>query len=79
MAGNKEAYVGIDAAKLRNAIAIAEAGRDGEVRYLDEVDASLSSMRRVVARLADRYERLHFCPENEGGSRRRERVKRHAA
>jgi len=31
VAGNKEAYVGIDAAKLRNAIAIAEAGRDGEV------------------------------------------------
>ena len=63
MAEDKEAYIGIDAAKLRNAIAIAEAGRGGEVRYLGEVDASLSSMRRVVAKLADRYERLHFCYE----------------
>ena len=66
MTGNKEAYIGIDAAKLRNAIAVAEAGRDGEVRYgryLGEVDASLSSMRRVVAKLASRYERLHLCYE----------------
>jgi transposase len=61
VAEDKEAYIGIDAAKLRNAIAIAEAGRGGEVRYLGEVDASLSSMRRVVAKLADRYERVHFC------------------
>jgi hypothetical protein len=29
-----EAFVGIDAAKLRTAVAIAEEGRDGEVRYL---------------------------------------------
>jgi transposase len=63
VAEDKEAYIGIDAAKLRNAIAIAEAGRGGEVRYLGEVDASLSSMRRVVAKLADRYGRLHFCYE----------------
>src|SRR5215204_163274 len=34
-----EAFVGIDAAKARNAIAVAEGGRGGEVRYLGEVDA----------------------------------------
>jgi len=31
MAEVKEAFVGIDVAKLRNAVAVADAGRDGEV------------------------------------------------
>jgi len=59
----KEAYIGIDVAKLRNAVAIAEAGREGEIRYLGEVDASPESMRRLVGKLASKYERLHFCYE----------------
>ncbi len=42
MGQSTEAFVGIDAAKKRNAIAVAEAGRDGEVRYWGEVDASPS-------------------------------------
>jgi transposase len=58
-----EAFVGIDAAKSRNAIAIAEAGRAGEIRYLGEVDATPQSMRKVVARLAAKYQRLYFCYE----------------
>ena len=28
-----EAFVGIDAAKARNVVVVAEGGRDGEVRY----------------------------------------------
>ena len=35
-----EAFIGIDVAKIRNAIAVAEAGREGEVRYISEVDAA---------------------------------------
>ena len=31
-------YVALDTSKLRNAVAIAEEGRDGEVRYLGEID-----------------------------------------
>jgi transposase len=56
-----EAFVGIDAAKARNAIAVAEGGRGGEVRYLGEVDAAEPGMRRVVARIAAKYDRVHFC------------------
>src|SRR5687768_1661623 len=56
-----EAFVGIDAAKARNAIAVAEGGRGGEVRYLGEVDASEQGMRRLVARLAAKHDRVHFC------------------
>ena len=58
-----EAFVGIDAAKARDAIAVAEGGRGGEVRYLGEVDASEQGMRRVVARIAAKYDRVHFCYE----------------
>src|SRR5918997_2484702 len=48
---------------VRNAVAIADAGRDGEVRFYGEVDASPESMRRLAARLAGRYQHLHFCYE----------------
>jgi transposase len=63
VAEDKEAFIGIDVAKLRNAVAIADAGREGEVRFYGEVDASPESMRRLAAKLAGRYQRLHFCYE----------------
>jgi transposase len=60
---HSEAFIGIDTAKLRNAVAIAEAGRRGEVRYLGEVDSSEAATRKLVAKLAAKYERLSFCYE----------------
>lgn len=50
-------------AKLRNAVAIADAGREGEVRFFGEVDASATNMRRVIGRIASRFGRVHFCYE----------------
>ena len=61
--GEREAFVGIDAAKLRNAIAIAEGGRSGEIRYLGEVDASETNMARVIRQIAAKYDAVHFCYE----------------
>jgi len=61
MAEDKEAFIGIDVAKLRHAVAIADAGRDGEVRFYGEADASPASMRRLAAKLAGKYQHLHFC------------------
>ena len=58
-----EVFVGIDVAKARNAVAIADGERGGEVRYLGEVDASEESMRRLVKRIAAKHERVHFCYE----------------
>lgn len=53
VADYREAFVGIDVAKLRNAIAIADSGREGEVRFFGEVDASdgvlLSQRAKLVA------------------------------
>src|SRR3954453_195943 len=64
MAETREAFVGIDVAKLRNAVAVADAGRDGEVRFYGEVDASPERMRRLAAQLAGKHERLRFCYED---------------
>ena len=55
MGHHSEAFIGIDTAKLRNAVAIAEAGRRGEVRYLGEVDTSEAATRKLVAKLAAKY------------------------
>jgi transposase len=57
------AFIGIDVAKSKNAIAVAEAGRDGEVRFFGEVDASQVSMRRVLQRVASKFDAAHFCYE----------------
>src|ERR1700748_43669 len=63
MAVPKEVFVGIDVAKLRNAVAIAEAGRDGEIRYMGEFDASPEGVTRLIRKLAGRHGKLHVCYE----------------
>jgi transposase len=63
VADYREAFVGIDVAKLKNAIAIADAGRGREVRFFGEVDVSAISMRWVIERIAGRFDRVHFCSE----------------
>ncbi len=56
-----EAFVGLDVAKAKHAVAIAEEGRTGEVRYLGEVSSEPASVRRMVAKLEKPGMRLHFC------------------
>ncbi len=63
MGDYSEVFIGIDVAKVRNAIAIAEAGREGEIRFFGEVDASDANMRRVIQRIASKYAKAHFCYE----------------
>lgn len=63
MADHTEVFVGIDVAKSRNAIAVADGERGGEVRFLGEVDAEPEAMRRVVQRIAAKHGRAHFCYE----------------
>jgi transposase len=63
MEHSTEVFVGIDVAKARNAIAVADGERGGEVRFLGEVDASTESMRRLINRIAAKYDRVHFCYE----------------
>ena len=51
MGHHSEAFVGIDTSKLRNAIAIADGGRGGEVRYLGEFLSTEVAIRKLVAKL----------------------------
>lgn len=63
MKRNSEVFVGIDTAKARNAVAVAEGGRDGEVRYLGEADNTPDAVAKLIRKLAGRYETLHVCYE----------------
>ena len=61
MGHHSEAFIGIDTSKSRNAVAIAEGGRGGEVRYLGEFPTTEAAMHKLVAKLAAKYSRLTFC------------------
>ena len=63
MGDDTEIFVGIDVAKVRNAMAIADGERGGEVRFLGEVDSSEESMRRVVKRIAAKHRCVQLCYE----------------
>ena len=56
-------YVGLDTSKLRNAVAIAAAGREGEVSYLGEIDNTAEATGKLVRRLARRHGTATFCYE----------------
>jgi transposase len=63
MEQHSEVFVGIDTSKLRNAVALAEGGRSSEVRYLGEIDATDAATRKLVAKLAAKYDKVTFCYE----------------
>src|SRR5712672_3581618 len=58
-----EAFVAFDTSKLRNAVAIAEAGRTGEIRFVGEIENGGAATAKLVRKLAAKYERLTFCYE----------------
>jgi hypothetical protein len=47
MANIIEAFVALDTSKLRNPVAIAEAGRAGEVRFLGEIENTEAANREA--------------------------------
>ena len=63
MGDDISAFVAFDTSKLRNAVAIAEEGRTGEVRFFGEIDNTAEATARLVKKLAVKYERLVFCYE----------------
>jgi transposase len=63
MGEHSEVYVAFDTAKLKHAVAIAEAGRDGEVRFLGEIENRPTTIERMIKKLARRHGKLHVCFE----------------
>ncbi|HUY01799.1 MAG TPA: IS110 family transposase [Rhodocyclaceae bacterium] len=57
------AFVGIDTAKVRNAVAVAESGRNGEVCCLGAFDNTPDGVSKLIRKLASRHEALHVCCE----------------
>ncbi len=51
MAECSEIFVGMDASKDRHAVAVADGGRDGEVRFFGEIGSDGGSVRRFVHKL----------------------------
>jgi transposase len=61
-----EALVGIDTAKARNAVAFAEAARDGEVARCATLARSTTRQKqaaKLVRSLSGHYAKLYFCYE----------------
>ena len=56
-------YIGVDVSKARHALAIAEDGRDAEVRYFGEIETTAATVERFVRKLERKSGHLHFCYE----------------
>jgi hypothetical protein len=54
--GCRSRFVAFDVAKKKHAVAIAEGGRTGEVRFLGDVENNPLPIERTIKRLADRYD-----------------------
>src|SRR6476660_1245120 len=63
MSKHSEAFVALDTSKLRNAVAIADGGRAGEVRFLGEIENSTAATAKLMRKLEAKYERITFCYE----------------
>jgi transposase len=58
-----EVFVGLDTSKLKISVAVADGERNGEVRFFGEISAEPASVAAMVAKLAKRGAKLHFCYE----------------
>ncbi len=56
-------FVGLDTSKMKISVALAEEGRQGEVRFLGDIDHTPEAVRRLITKLAGKYARLLFCYE----------------
>jgi transposase len=60
---HSEAFIAFDTSKLRNAVAVAETGRSGEVRFIGEIENTRVAVAKLVKKLAEKHQRLTFCYE----------------
>jgi len=58
-----EAFIGFDVSKNSHTVAIAEGGRDGEVRGFGTISATNDAVQKLLKKLAARFDHLHVCYE----------------
>ena len=61
MQQESEVFVGLDTSKMKISVALAEAGRGGEVRFLGDIANTPEAVRRLLAKLAGKHRRLRVC------------------
>ena len=61
MGEHSEVYVAFDTAKLKHAVAVAEGGRGGEIRFVGEIENRPATIERLIKKLARRYKKLQVC------------------
>src|SRR5689334_2801639 len=60
---DRSVCVGLDTHKAKIAVAVAEPGRSGEVRFCGEIANQPETIRRLIERLAGKHGRLRVCYE----------------
>ncbi len=60
---HSSAFIGLDTHKKTIAVAIADDGRDGEVRYFGQIANDRVAVGKLVKTLVGKYDRLSFCYE----------------
>jgi len=63
MQEDSEVYVGLDTSKLKIPVALAAAGRDGEVRFSGDIGSTPEAVERLVRKLEKRHGKLSFAYE----------------
>jgi transposase len=63
MEKDSELFIGLDTSKLKISVAVADGGRNGEVRFFGDISSESASVSSMVEKLAKRADRLHFCYE----------------
>jgi len=63
MQEDSEVYVGLDTSKLKISVALAAAGRDGEVRFFGDIGSTPEAVERLVRKLEKRHGKLSFAYE----------------
>ena len=63
MGEDRTVCVGLDTHKAKIAVAVAEPGRSGEVRFHGEIANQPDTVRRLIERLADKHGQLRVCYE----------------
>jgi hypothetical protein len=58
MQEDSEVYVGLDTSKLKISVALAAAGRDGEVRFFGDIGSTPEAVERLVRKLEKRHGKL---------------------
>jgi transposase len=56
-------FIGLDTSKLKISVAVADGGRNGEVRFFGDISSEPVSVAAMVKKLSKNGAKLHFCYE----------------